>query len=104
MKISDFTIEDARKCADLIALLTSTNKLIDSLKLAGIQVQGSSAANKEAVLAWVKEFATQMANEISSKEKELGRPSQPPKQAPASKPVKESTPVKKSKPAKSKSK
>jgi hypothetical protein len=98
MKISDFTIEDARKCADLIALLTSTNKLIDSLKLAGIQVQGSSAANKEAVLAWVKEFATQMANEITAKEQKPGKPSPAPapfvKKESISKPAKPAKKVK----------
>ena len=69
MKIIEFTMDDARKCADLLALLTSTNKLIDSLKLAGIQIQGPAAANKENVLSWVKELATHMATEIVAKEK-----------------------------------
>jgi hypothetical protein len=69
MKIVEFTMEDARKCADLIALLTATNKLIDSLKLAGIQVQGPAAATKEQTLMWVKELAGHMANEIVEKDK-----------------------------------
>lgn len=68
MKIVDYTMEDARNCADLIALMTHTNKLIDCLKVAGIQVQGSSATNKEKVLAWVKVLATQMANDIATNE------------------------------------
>lgn len=70
MKIVEFSMEDARKCADLIALLTATNKLIDSLKLAGIQVQGPAAATKEQTLIWVKELAGHMANEIVERDKQ----------------------------------
>lgn len=78
MKIVDFSMDDARKCADLIALLTATNKLIDSIKLAGIQVQGPSAASKEQTLAWVKEIATHMANEIAARDREAKAPAVPP--------------------------
>jgi hypothetical protein len=89
MKITDFTMDDAKKCAELLALLTATNKLIDSMKLAGISVTGSSAASKEAVLAWVKTLATQMADKLVENQKsvkpEAPKPTSPPKSQKAAK-------------------
>jgi hypothetical protein len=67
-------MEDAKKCAELIALLTAANKLIDSMKLAGIQVTGQTAATKESVLAWVKDLATIMADKIVAEQKKPKAP------------------------------
>lgn len=93
MKVTDFTMDDAKKCAELLALLTATNKLIDSMKLAGINVTGSSAASKEAVLAWVKALATQMADKLVENQK-AAKP-EAPKPTTSPKPKKE--PIAKSK-------
>lgn len=102
MKIIDFTMDDARKCADLIALLTATNKLIDSLKLAGIQVQGPSAATKEQTLTWVKELAGHMANEIVENNKKAKTASPTQTTVSAAAPVKTTKPIKKTPPKKKK--
>jgi hypothetical protein len=67
MKLIEVTKEDAIKMADLLALLQHTNKLIDAMKVAGIQMQGRAVEQKEAAFTWIKEIATGMANELQAK-------------------------------------
>jgi hypothetical protein len=64
MKITDFTKQDAIHMANLLAIVTHSNKLIDAMRVAGIHMTGNAVASKEETLAWAKELATHMAIEI----------------------------------------
>jgi hypothetical protein len=67
MRIIEVTKDDAVHMADLLALVTHTNKLIDAMKVAGIQMQGRAVERKETTFAWIKDIATGMANELTAK-------------------------------------
>lgn len=66
MKITNVSMEDARKMADLLALVTNSNKLIDAMKVAGIHMTGRAVEKKEETYAWLKEIATGMAQELAA--------------------------------------
>jgi ADP-ribosylglycohydrolase len=69
MKLTNFTKQDAINMANLLALITHANKLIDAMKVAGIHMTGNAVAAKEETLAWAKQIAQLMAVEITEAKK-----------------------------------
>lgn len=93
MKITNFTKQDAIHMANLLALVTHSNKLIDAMRVAGIHMTGNAVASKEETLAWVKQLAQLMAVEIQSQAK-ASKPEAP---KPKAEPVKKVASKKKGK-------
>lgn len=69
MDVNNVSEQDARMAAYLMQLLAVSERLLDSLKLAGLPVNGPGLDRRTEACKWFVDLSKQMASSIQSQKK-----------------------------------
>lgn len=70
MEVIKVTEEDAKRMAGALDLMSLVSKLVDSLRLAGLPIQGPGIQDKEHIRQWLNGLAQGMAADLRKQKAE----------------------------------